>query len=120
MGPLREQYAVYVNGQEIAKVGQFDSFSSANLAQTRTFPIPAATLNGGRMVIAIRVGGEATTPPQWEIAERAPWLLTYRTNAPAARGSESLAPQRSRLTPTLMMSVIFLIFGIQVLFDWLE
>ncbi len=122
LGPLRERYDVYVNGQRIARVGDPGTFSTAQFSQARTFPIPAAAVgSGNRLVIAICLARQAVTPPAWQPSgRRTPHLITYFSNAPWAAGVEGLALHRAKHTPTVGMSLIFFVLGIQILLAWLN
>ena len=119
LGPFSNQYAVYVNGREIAVFGALGDGGKSTLARTRTIPIPAEAL-GSRSAVsfAIRVEIQDSNPFVWRIPQKAPYLLTYLAQAPVNAGVESLQLQRSRFTPTLVISVVYLILCIPVLLAW--
>ncbi len=120
LGPFRRIYAVYINGVEIEKVGSFDTQSDSQIARTRTFFIPPAVAAGNNtLVIAIRTGRSGGTPPSWKLDQKVPYSLTYRAQAPIDAGAVSLAIQRERLTPTLVIAFAYLIFCIPILLAWL-
>jgi len=121
IGPVRERYTLLVNGQKIARVGDPDTLSNANIAQTRTFSIPASAAGTrGPLDIVLELDRRASSAPWWHPVGYWPSLITHRSNAPFSVGEDDFALRRLRLTPCLVMSVVFLLLGVQVLLAWLR
>lgn len=121
LGPFRAVYAVYVNGIRIAQVGSFENKATAQIARTRTFPIPLeAAGSGNPMVLAIRFGGPQGGGVSWELSQQAPYLLTYSAQAPVTAGIDGLLVQRLRYSPNLVLGIVYLVLGIPLLWAWLR
>jgi len=119
LGPVRERYTLIVNGQKIGRVGTAGTFADANLAQPRTFFIPAAAAGtGGSLKIVLELDYAASNAGWWRPVGYSPSLITYRANAPASPGEDDMSLRRQRLTPCLVMAVVFLLLGTQVLVAW--
>jgi hypothetical protein len=121
VGPVRERYTVFANGQKIARVGKPDTFVDANLAQTRTFSIPASAAGArGPLSIVLQLDRAGTAAGWWRPVGYTPSLITYRSNAPLSAADDDMALRRMRLTPCLVLAVVFLLLGVQVLVGWLR
>jgi len=121
VGPVRERYTLLVNGQKIARVGTAGTFVDANLAQTRTFAIPASAAGSdGPLKIVLDLDRRASTAGWWRPVGYSPSVITYRSNAPLSAAEDDMARRRQRLTPCLVLAVVFLVLGTQVLLAWLR
>ncbi|MBI4902941.1 MAG: serine/threonine-protein phosphatase [Acidobacteria bacterium] len=54
VGPVGEAYEVYINGERVAVAGKFGDFREAQLAHSRTFPLPPGPLPA-RLHVAVHV-----------------------------------------------------------------
>ena len=120
LGVLRERYAVYVNGQRIALVGDFESHAGGHLAQARSFPVPANVVGAsGQLQIAILIGWAPASPFPFHPADTGPYLLTDRELAPPQPGARGLALWQRKFTPTLIAATAYAILALLMLLAWL-
>jgi sigma-B regulation protein RsbU (phosphoserine phosphatase) len=120
LGPFRRIYAVYVNGIEIGRVGRFDTQSGSQIPRTRSFPIPAEVAAvPGPMVIAIHVGRTGNVVPAWRLPQEAEYSITDRDVAGVDPGAVSLALQREKLTPSLVIAFTYLLLIVLILVAWI-
>lgn len=120
LGVLRERYAVYVNGQRIGLVGDFNSHAAEHLTQARSFPVPSNLIGGaGRLQIAVLIGAAPGSPFAFHPPDYGPYLLTDRDLAPPQPGAEGLALWQRRFTPTLIAGTVYGILALLMLLAWL-
>jgi phosphoserine phosphatase RsbU/P len=119
LGPLRRVYEVYVNGTRIAKVGNLQSGEKSLVPRTRSFPIPAEAAAGrGPIQIAIHFEGPIGGGRYLEIDQSAPYLITYRENAPVSEGERELLVQQAHFMPAVFFGTAYLLFGLFLLLAW--
>jgi len=119
LGALKNNYAVYVNGRHIATVGSLETSAKSEIAQPHTFPIPPEAWKAGpRQIIAIRLGRFARQSVAWRLDRPGSYLLTYLDQAPVTEGADALALRRERLTPVLIISIVYLMLCIPLTMAW--
>ncbi len=120
LGNLSDNYEVFVNGHRIATVGRLGTSAETQLGRTRTFSVPEAVLsNGKKQSISIHKEGRSRSAAAWSGVEPGLFLLTGLDSAPVKEGVRYLEIQRARHTPTLVISIIYLILCIPLVLAWL-
>ncbi len=110
LGKLSENYRLFVNGVQVAQVGNFDRVHS-QLARPRSFDLPL--LPAGRTTIAIQVWIHAFYgSTAWRrYPDPGPYLITSRINAPRSAGGAYLDSLRALRTSDVIAGVALLTLG---------
>ncbi len=120
LGNFRDNYAVFVNGQLIGTVGRMGTSAETPLPRTRTFAIPEEAISKEKkLFIAIHQQGRARSAAAWSSYDPGLFLLTDAASAPVNEGVRDLQIRRARHTPTLVISIIYLILCIPLVVAWL-
>ena len=121
LGNLRNNYEVFVNGQRIAVVGRLGTAAEIQLPRTRCFAIPAEALaKEKKQWIAIHVEGRARSAATWNSGDPGLFLLTDAALAPWHEGTRELEILRARHTPTLVISILYVVLCIPLVLAWLS
>ena len=120
LGHLPANYEVFVNGQRTATVGRLGTAMETQLPRTRTFAVPEEAISKERkQFIAIHFEGRVRSAAAWIGYDPGLFLLTDIDSAPVNEGSRRLENLRARHTPTLVISIIYLILCIPLVLAWL-
>ena len=118
-GALREQYAVFVNGQAIGQFGDLAVPSEAQITRARSFAIPREAISESRtLVVAVHLGTAPGAPSTFYPFDQGPYLLTDAKAAPVKAGEDALALWQRRFTPTLLIAFAYLLLALLLGFGW--
>ncbi len=119
LGRLIERYEVYVNGHQIATVGDVDNVATSQIMRNRSFAIPASAVGKGSLLqIALRLGVPVRRPFIFSPRDEGPYFLTDHALTPQGYAESSLALWQHRFTPTIVIAVIYLVLMVPVLLAW--
>ena len=83
LGPVAELYRLYLNGVRIGEAGTFEDLNAAQLARSRSFPVPPRALGPGpRLQLAIRCRRPAL-PPTLALFRGGSYVVAEARSAPA-------------------------------------
>ena len=120
IGPLREVYEVYWNGQRIGETGPFLDDSRAQIARTRMFPVPPAVLKGRtRVCIALRTRGVYYGSTTSRIFLGGSYLLSDAARAPVGEAKAMTESQRLTYSPRMLLSGLMLCLSLLTFILWL-
>ncbi len=112
LGKLTENYQVFVNGQQIAQVGEF-TLEASQMARPRTFDLPA--LLPGRTTIAVRLWIarlNSGSTALFRYPDPGPYVISGRTNAPREAGTAFINGLRALRTSDVIAGVALFSLGL--------
>ena len=122
LGPVREVYDLYVNGQKIATTGPFFDDNMAQIARPRSFAIPTEAMPGGRLIavsIRTRWPQNVSIGESFRVFQGGPYRITYPENVASEDGQHAVDSRRAIYAPQFVQSALLLtLAGILALF-WL-
>ena len=119
LGPVAELYRLYLNGVRIGEAGTFEDLNAAQLARSRSFPVPPRALGPGpRLHLAIRCRRPAL-PPTLALFRGGSYVVAEARSAPAGENLLMIAQQKVARSTTLVTGVVLILFAILFWLLWL-
>ncbi len=119
LGPVREVYELYANGVLIGSTGPFFDNSMAQVARSRTFPLPAEAMRGGsHLQLALRTRNPRLGSISLSINRGGFYGITYAEHAPADIGASDFDQQRVRHASKWVLSALQCFLAVLILALW--